>query len=217
MPPSRMMPAIKSPTISDTTVIVPLNILEKSSFPICLDARRDTAARRKTAEPRARRKCKIATIIKPMAGPFTCSCAAGLCAGIGAMVGGGPLGAAAANSGNSENSFHSVAPSGRTLVCALIRPSASHCRNCSALTGPYSFPSAPMILYMRGLCAETSALVKQPLCAGCDHTYRSATAAERESGGGLAALQKKKGRLLAVPPCADLQLESIFLLLVALL
>src|SRR5208282_4344352 len=41
-----------------------------------------------------------------------------------------------ANSGSAPNGFHSTAPSASVWVCALTRPSASHCRNCSALAGP---------------------------------------------------------------------------------
>ena len=45
--------------------------------------------------------------------------------------------------------FFQVQPDfGRTMVCALARPSWIHCRSCSALTGPYSRPSEPIILYM---------------------------------------------------------------------
>src|SRR5208337_2864240 len=44
---------------------------------------------------------------------------------------------AAANSGSSDNDFHSVPPSGSTLVWALARLSAIHDRNWSALTCPY--------------------------------------------------------------------------------
>src|SRR4051812_21171943 len=44
-----------------------------------------------------------------------------------------------------------VPPSTSTLVSAFTRPSAIHWRNCSVVTGPYSLPSAPMILYMREL------------------------------------------------------------------
>ena len=57
------------------------------------------------------------------------------------MGGGGDaeLLSAAANSGISESDFHSVAPSTFTRVCAFTRLSAIHWRNCSAVTGPYSF------------------------------------------------------------------------------
>src|SRR5207247_1964788 len=55
---------------------------------------------------------------------------------------------AAANSGTSPRVFHSVAPSGRTLVCAFARPSVIHCLTWSVVTGPYSLPSVPIILYI---------------------------------------------------------------------
>src|SRR5690242_12348867 len=53
-----------------------------------------------------------------------------------------------ANSGNSDNGFQSPAPSGRAMVCPSTRPSAIHLCTRSAGTGPYSFRSAPMILYI---------------------------------------------------------------------
>ena len=51
-------------------------------------------------------------------------------------------------SSSSESDFQSALPSTRTLVCALARPSAIHCRTWSAVAGPYSRPSAPTIVYM---------------------------------------------------------------------
>src|SRR5882724_6375034 len=51
------------------------------------------------------------------------------------------------NSGKLDSDFHSAPSSARTLVCALARPSRIHCCICSTVTGPYSRPSAPMILY----------------------------------------------------------------------
>jgi hypothetical protein len=80
----------------------------------------------------------MATTIKPMAGPLTCSAPAELGAGMLGMTGTVPD-EAAANSGRSPIAFHSVAPSGKTLVCRLARPSVIHWRNCSGVTGPYSF------------------------------------------------------------------------------
>lgn len=53
-----------------------------------------------------------------------------------------------ANSGNKPIKFQSAAPSAKTGVRCSTRPSAIHCRICSAPTGPYSLPSCPMILYM---------------------------------------------------------------------
>src|ERR1051326_3705292 len=90
---------------------------------------------------------RIPTIIKPVAGPLTKLGSAVTGGGVTTKVG-GALAAAALNSGNSDNDFHSVVPSGRILVWALARPSAIHCRNCSAEIGPYSRPSAPIILYI---------------------------------------------------------------------
>ncbi len=55
----------------------------------------------------------------------------------------------AANSGSAPSGFHSSAPGASVGVCALARPSATHCRNCPAVAGPYSLPSVPRILYMR--------------------------------------------------------------------
>src|ERR1041385_4905556 len=52
------------------------------------------------------------------------------------------------NSGKAASGLHSALPSACARVCALARPSAIHCRSCSAETGPYSRSSAPMILYM---------------------------------------------------------------------
>src|ERR1039457_4306797 len=56
-----------------------------------------------------------------------------------------------ANSGSASSGFHSGAPGASVGVCALARPSTIHCRNCPAVAGPYSLPSAPMILY---ICAS---------------------------------------------------------------
>src|SRR5262249_12157814 len=79
--------------------------------------------------------------------------------GVGPIKGGGPALAAraSANSANAPNGFHSAVPSACTRLCALSRPSAIHRRNSSTLTGPYSFLSAPMILYM--LSAEVHFLL----------------------------------------------------------
>ena len=54
----------------------------------------------------------------------------------------------AANCASDDSGRQSVMPSGCTSVFPLTRPSSSHCRKISALTGPYNFPSLPMILYM---------------------------------------------------------------------
>lgn len=63
----------------------------------------------------------------------------------GGMGGDPPVGF---NSGYVERNDQLPPDSSVTGVCLFTRPSVSHWRNCSALTGPYSFPSAPMILYM---------------------------------------------------------------------
>src|SRR6267143_2043168 len=55
------------------------------------------------------------------------------------------------NSGNVPSGFQSTLPSPSTKVCALTRPSLIHWRSCSMTIGPYSFLSAPMILYI--VCA----------------------------------------------------------------
>src|SRR5215469_17692324 len=55
------------------------------------------------------------------------------------------------NSGSPPSVVQSEAPSRSTRVVAIARPSAIHCRNCSAEMGPYSLPSAPMILYITRL------------------------------------------------------------------
>src|SRR5439155_26769161 len=54
-----------------------------------------------------------------------------------------------ANSPRVPSRRQSAELSSRARVCALARPSTIQRRNCSAVTGPYSRPSAPMILYMR--------------------------------------------------------------------
>src|SRR5208283_1201755 len=73
-------------------------------------------------------------------------------------VGNGPTGdgvkatggdfASAANSGKETSGFHSWLPSSWTRVWALTRFSPSQRLICSALTGPYGWPSAPIILYI---------------------------------------------------------------------
>src|ERR1035438_10588281 len=52
-----------------------------------------------------------------------------------------------ASSGKSAMRFHSSVPSALTFVSRLARPPAIHARIWSAVTGPYSFPSPPMIVY----------------------------------------------------------------------
>src|ERR1035437_8500852 len=54
----------------------------------------------------------------------------------------------AVNSGSEPSGFQSWAPSGCTSVWAFARFSVIQPRSCSALTGPYCWPSFPMILYM---------------------------------------------------------------------
>src|SRR3954453_4723124 len=75
-----------------------------------------------------------------------------------AMLGGGPhRGGGAlssdANSGNELSGFQSEDPSAWARVSPRRRFSASQRRICSTLTGPYSFPSAPTILYITRLFA----------------------------------------------------------------
>src|SRR5207249_2309680 len=52
-----------------------------------------------------------------------------------------------ANSGKEESGCQAP-PSLHANVCPLARPSLIHTRMSSAETGPYSFRSAPRILYM---------------------------------------------------------------------
>src|SRR5689334_6875582 len=54
----------------------------------------------------------------------------------------------AANSGNDESGRHSVPPCAWASVWPLARPSRIQALIWSAVTGPYSFRSPPMILYM---------------------------------------------------------------------
>ena len=83
--------------------------------------------------------------------------ASGLLDGTAAGEGGrGGLGAARGgvgvrtgeNSGMSRNCFQMPEPSAWILLWLLSLPSDNHWRTCSAVTGPYSTPSAPMILYI---------------------------------------------------------------------
>src|ERR1035437_7570292 len=54
----------------------------------------------------------------------------------------------AANSRREPSGFQSWAPSACTRVWALARLSAIQLRSCSAVTGPYCWPSFPTILYI---------------------------------------------------------------------
>src|SRR3989442_4726878 len=54
----------------------------------------------------------------------------------------------AANSGNDDSALHSALPAAWTSVWPLARPSRIQVLIWSDVTGPYSFRSAPMILYM---------------------------------------------------------------------
>jgi hypothetical protein len=74
----------------------------------------------------------------------------------GAIVGGVPPAKCAANSGNSPTKVQSFPPFANTGVCRSTRFSAIHRRNCSALIGPYSLPSCPMILYTTRLSIYSS-------------------------------------------------------------
>src|SRR5437764_1395413 len=67
---------------------------------------------------------------------------------VGPADGGGA--GADANSANDEAGFHSPPSAACTRVAPLIRFSRSHRCIWARSTGPYSFPSPPMILYMAG-------------------------------------------------------------------
>ncbi len=64
------------------------------------------------------------------------------------MSGGAP--AAGLNSGKSPSVRQSSVPTSLARVSKLARPPAIQARICSTLAGPYSFPSPPMMVNMRG-------------------------------------------------------------------
>src|SRR5258708_5265067 len=71
----------------------------------------------------------------------------GCCAGIGESDGG--LGTScAANSGNDESGCQSPDPAAWAMVCPFTRLSRIQRWTCAESTGPYSFPSPPIILYI---------------------------------------------------------------------
>ncbi len=156
---NRFPPLVTMPTTALTIARLPENILPHGCSGACLAAIPERAALQTNPNTCAT-KPRIATMIKPIAGPFT-NCAASLAmepgkaAGIGPGAGPG-AGAVkiAANSGISASVFQSPVPSSKTRVCPFARPSAIHCRNWSAVIGPYSLPSAPMILYIVFLQSE---------------------------------------------------------------
>src|SRR5277367_5496029 len=71
-----------------------------------------------------------------------------------------PAGSGAMTSGKSASVCHSSDPSAFALVWRLARPLAIHDRTCAAVTGPYSLPSPPMIVYMPE--STTGAEARQP-------------------------------------------------------
>src|SRR5437667_921565 len=137
MPPQRTKPFHKSPMIFNAMAKDPEANCEKTSFGMGLLPRIEKPMSLKTKETARRKKPRIATTIKPIAGPLTWSVTATLGTGVLGMGGGGGTapgvgaapGGGAMNSGKSARVFHSVAPSARILVCALARPSAIHWRN----------------------------------------------------------------------------------------
>src|SRR5688572_10564886 len=92
----------------------------------------------------------MAVTINPVAGPLTCCAAAVALIGRDGAAGEdiGCIPADPASSGNSDRGLHCVAPSANTLLRRLTRPSVNQLFICSASTGPYSLPSAPIIRYM---------------------------------------------------------------------
>src|ERR1039457_5034133 len=66
----------------------------------------------------------------------------------------------AANSGKDPSGFQSWVPSACTRVWAFARFSAIQVRSCSALTGPYCWPSFPTILYI--VCLYDPVLTEKP-------------------------------------------------------
>jgi len=63
-----------------------------------------------------------------------------------ACNGRGVAGAPTPSSETLNADFHAVAPTTRTCVPASTLPSATHARMVARSTGPYSWPSPPMIL-----------------------------------------------------------------------
>src|ERR1035438_5604470 len=58
------------------------------------------------------------------------------------------LAPASANSEKFPRLFQSSVPRALARVSRLARPAAIQLRTCPAVTGPYSFPSPPMMVYM---------------------------------------------------------------------
>src|SRR5438876_7938502 len=105
--------------------------------------------------------------------PVRAACAIGM--------GGADCGAAPSeptNSGKVDNGFHGP-PSNRANVCPLARPSAIQARTSSAATGPYSFWSAPMRMYMsRGSLDKLCQASLPPSDAGSAAQYEAGCASE---------------------------------------
>src|ERR1035441_6513626 len=80
--------------------------------------------------------------------------------GAAADIGGGFK--SAANSGKDPSGFQSWLPSAWTRVWAFARFSAIQPRSCSAVTGPYCWPSFPTILYIYIVCLYDTVLTKKP-------------------------------------------------------
>src|SRR4029077_8154279 len=125
-----------------------------------------TVPKRKNSTP------SDATTINAIAGPFTLWSAASRepLAAAGDMKAGaaGPGAAtpgcrASANSGKEGSGCKLPRGSSRTCVWAFTRPSRIHCRIWSAVMGPYSFWSAPMILYIGPFSLITSCELRSDL------------------------------------------------------
>ena len=83
---------------------------------------------------------KMPQISPVVAKPFVFRAWAGGAMVCGAMAGGTAPAKRVANSGSRPAKVQSFAPSAKTGVRLSTRFWAIHCRNCSPVTGPYSFP-----------------------------------------------------------------------------
>src|SRR5258707_11422367 len=132
------------PMILETTPTVPANMFIHGGWLGIWLAITEAPTSRQMSAIICRTKPRIATTIKPVAGPLTVCAAAAVGAAVGNPgIGGGPLDAVSANSGNEESGLHSVVPSSRTFVCVFARPSAVHLRKFSVGIGSYSLAAAP--------------------------------------------------------------------------
>src|SRR6185436_17025846 len=77
---------------------------------------------------------------------------------------GAALARADAKSGNCPSGFQPSLPSNCARLCALRRCSVIHRRTCSSVAGPYSFSSAPRILYMPSPFVGTRNRTKSRTC-----------------------------------------------------